>query len=105
MISPAESERVPITVALDIRRRMRFHAPPATASWRELATDMDVRALNMTMLSPAERVVAALLQQGLSNKEIARVLGKSEFTVKHQVSAILAKTGAPTRARLMALLR
>ena len=32
-------------------------------------------------------------------------LGKSERTVKNQVSAILAKYGVPTRARLIALLR
>jgi len=55
--------------------------------------------------APAERAVAAYVLQGLSNKEIARALGKSECTVKNQVSAILAKTGVPTRARLMALLR
>jgi len=56
-------------------------------------------------LSPAEQVVAAHLNQGLSNKEIARALGKSEFTVKHQVSSILRKLGVPTRVRLIARLR
>jgi DNA-binding CsgD family transcriptional regulator len=56
-------------------------------------------------LSPAERVVAAHVCQGLSNREVAALLGKSERTVKNQVSSILAKCGVPTRARLIALLR
>ena len=56
-------------------------------------------------LSPAERAVAIQLKLGLSNREIAVVLGKSECTVKNQVSAVLGKCGVPTRARLIALLR
>lgn len=56
-------------------------------------------------VSPAEHVVLAKVCDGLSNREIAAVLGKSERTVKNQVSAILAKCGVPTRARLIALLR
>lgn len=47
----------------------------------------------------------AYVCQGLSNKEIASALGKSECTVKHQVSACLAKLGVPSRTRLIALLR
>jgi DNA-binding NarL/FixJ family response regulator len=64
-----------------------------------------VSAPELAGLSPAERVVAMQVTQGLSNKEIARALGKSECTVKNQVSAILRKLGVPTRARLMAVLR
>jgi len=56
-------------------------------------------------LSPAEEVVCAHLLQGLSNRETAALLGKSEYTVKNQVSAILAKCGVPTRARLIARFR
>ena len=56
-------------------------------------------------LSPAERVVAAHITEGLSNREIAAALGKSEATVKNQVSAVLHKLAVPTRARLIALLR
>lgn len=54
-------------------------------------------------LSPAEVVVLAYVRLGLSNREIATALGKSERTVKNQVSAVLAKFGIPTRARLIAL--
>jgi DNA-binding NarL/FixJ family response regulator len=56
-------------------------------------------------LSPAEWAVVAELCQGFTNREIGRRLGKSEFTVKNQVSAILRKVGLPTRSRLIALLR
>lgn len=90
MVSPAINSRIEL---------------PPTMSWRQFCGRDDIARPELGSLSPAERVVAALLQQGLSNKEIARALGKSECTVKNQVSSILAKTGVPTRARLMALLR
>ena len=79
-------------------------APSPTATWREIASGME-RPTTLPKLSPAEQVVLAHLRQGLSNREIAAILGKSERTVKNQVSAVLAKCGVPTRARLIALLR
>jgi DNA-binding CsgD family transcriptional regulator len=66
---------------------------------------MNFGATGTAGLSPAERVVAMQVAQGLSNKEIAQVLGKSEFTVKNQVSTILQKLGVPCRGRLIVLLR
>lgn len=57
------------------------------------------------LLTPAERAVVAGVRQGLTNREIATHLGKSEFTVKNQVSTILRKVGLPTRGRLIACLR
>ena len=54
-------------------------------------------------LSPAEHEVLALLRQGLSNKEIAVVRGRSVATVKNQVSVCLDKLGVDSRTRLMAL--
>lgn len=53
-------------------------------------------------LSPAEQAVVAEVCQGLTNREIGARLGKSEFTVKNQVSTILRKVGLPTRGRLIA---
>jgi DNA-binding CsgD family transcriptional regulator len=55
-----------------------------------------------TTLTPAERLVAAHVVEGLSSKEIAAVLGRAEATIKHQISSILSKTGIPTRARFIA---
>lgn len=74
-------------------------------SWREFCALPAVKLPVLSELSPAERAVAMQVAQGLTNKEIARVLGKSEITVKHQVSSILAKLGVPSRTRLIVLLR
>ena len=73
--------------------------------WREVADGLAPPGCASNPLSPAEQVVLAHLRQGLSNREIATTLGKSEHTVKNQVSTVLAKCGVPTRARLIALMR
>lgn len=68
-------------------------------------------ALARTLIAPAERPTAALLEaltprelevlhhlaEGLSNKEIARKLIISEHTVKFHINAILGKLGAQSR--------
>lgn len=74
-------------------------------SWTEFCRQAGAPAQHLRGLSPAERVVAAQLCRGLSNREIAMVLGKSAATVKNQVSAVLRKLGVPTCKRLIALLR
>lgn len=53
-------------------------------------------------LTNAERQVLALLLEGIDNRTIADRSGKSEKTVRNQVSAVLAKTGHPTRSALIA---
>jgi DNA-binding NarL/FixJ family response regulator len=56
-------------------------------------------------LTSREREVLALLADGRSNREIARMLSLSEKTVKAHVSAILAKLGVAdrTQAALLAV--
>ena len=76
-----------------------------TMSWRDFSASAAINAPLLEKLSPAEQAVALQLAQGLSNAEIARLLGKSKFTVKSQVSSILTKLGVPTRGRLIAILR
>lgn len=73
-------------------------------SWREYCHSAPAMPAVPADFSPAERVVLAYVCRGLSNKEIASALGKSEYTVKHQVSACLTKSGVNSRARLMARL-
>ena len=52
-------------------------------------------------LSPREREVALLINQGLSNKEVARALGLSAGTVKSHVHNILQKLGKTRRYSLI----
>ncbi len=80
-------------------------SPPPTASWAELAAGLDQSVPLLAALAPAERMVASCLRRGLTNREIAVALGKSEATVKNQVSACLRKLAVPNRGRLIALLR
>jgi DNA-binding CsgD family transcriptional regulator len=55
-------------------------------------------------LTRREREVAELLAAGLSNPEIAARVHRSERTVAHHVSAVLAKLGVPSRTRVAASL-
>lgn len=50
-------------------------------------------------LTPAEAAVLALVAEGLDNGAIAARLGKSEKTVRNQVSTILDKLGVRSRAQ------
>jgi DNA-binding CsgD family transcriptional regulator len=56
-----------------------------------------VPAATAASLTPAEREVAALLAEGLADREIAARRGTAVRTASNQVAAILRKTGAPGR--------
>lgn len=73
-------------------------AMPEAASGRELA---ELSALGLT-----ERQIEVLgyVVQGLRNKEIARLLDRSEVVVKKHVTATLQALGAPNRTKLLVLL-
>ncbi|RMH60210.1 MAG: DNA-binding response regulator [Zetaproteobacteria bacterium] len=55
-------------------------------------------------LTARQRQVLRLIRRGLSNKEIARILGISESTVKAHVTSILRQQGVSSRARLISSL-
>ncbi len=54
-------------------------------------------------LTEREREVLALLVKGLSNKEIAKQLHRSPFTVRHHVSQLIKRLGAANRAEVAAI--
>ena len=56
-------------------------------------------------MTASERAVAIVLADGLSNQEIADQLGKSVVAVKFLLHRIYEKTGVPSRAALVAVLR
>jgi DNA-binding NarL/FixJ family response regulator len=56
-----------------------------------------LQSASLYALTPRERDVAALVAEGLSNKQIARKLDITVGTVKHYVHQILAKTGLQGR--------
>lgn len=53
-------------------------------------------------LTPAEDSVYRLLSDGLSNKEIAKILNKSDATIRNQLHAIFVKLGVGTRTEAVA---
>lgn len=57
-------------------------------------------SISLRALTPREREVAALIADGLSNKEIARTLGITLGTAKHYVHKILEKTGLSGRVAI-----
>ncbi|MOA69591.1 Spore germination protein GerE [compost metagenome] len=53
-------------------------------------------------MTKREQEVMNLLVQGKSNKQIARELGISDYTVRDHVSSLLRKLGVSSRAELIA---
>jgi two-component system, NarL family, response regulator len=78
----------------------RTYLPPAV---QERLAERDA----FKELTPREVEVLSLIARGLSNKDIARVLVTSEFTIKSHVRNLLAKLGveARTEAAMLAVQR
>ena len=116
----------PDTIGLRRRRLLQTHDPAVTASITLVAPkatglaeptfllelDRGVRSSSpdptvpvLRALTEAERAVALVLADGLSNQEIADRLGKTVHAVKFLLHRIYQKTGVPSRAALVAALR
>jgi DNA-binding NarL/FixJ family response regulator len=52
-------------------------------------------------LTARERKIIDLVEQGLSNKEIADKLSISDSTVRHHLTSIFDKVGVPNRQKLL----
>jgi DNA-binding NarL/FixJ family response regulator len=78
-------------------------APEAAGAMVRITASWGVTGLDA--LTRREREVLAEIAKGRSNREIARVLGVSEKTVKAHVSSVLAKLGVQdrTQAALLAV--
>lgn len=83
-----------------IRLRMNEHVAPGPLLLPEPTQD---RLLHQ--LSPGEREMAMLVCAGLTNKEIATELRKTEGSVKVQLSGIYHKLRVNSRAKLIVALR
>ena len=57
----------------------------------------------ISVLTPREREVLALIAQGMSNRQISQQLVVSEATVKTHVARVIMKTGCRDRAQVVAL--
>jgi two-component system nitrate/nitrite response regulator NarL len=78
----------------------------AAALAKRVATLADgPRGTGDQRLTRREREIAALIAEGLANKQIARRLSIEQATVKNHVHNILAKLGASRRDEVAALLR
>ncbi|MCW5635889.1 MAG: helix-turn-helix transcriptional regulator [Rubrivivax sp.] len=76
---------------------------PAADAWPPSAPAAGWPADAAEALTARELEVFELLAKGLSNRDIAGVLGISAHTAKFHVAQILAKVGAATRAEAVAL--
>lgn len=84
-------------VTIDFRATETLGAPVIVARPKQPETPESWQAL-----TPRQRTVAHLMAQGLSNKEIARMLDLQLSTVKDHVHAILHRLNLPSRRALMA---
>lgn len=80
--------------------------PPARASGLSEPPDASIRpGIRPSIhLTPRESQIVRFVILGESNKQIARRLGISDYTVRDHVSNLLRKAGAAKRSRLAMLL-
>ncbi len=83
----------------DIRRAVMPPLHAALCSWH--AASQARETMDVPGLTWAEEAIAELLRQGKSNKEIAKQLGKSDHTVKHQITSMMRKFDVSSRTELV----
>ncbi|WP_322734544.1 ATP-binding protein [Streptomyces ferrugineus] len=83
----------------------QYDSPACAVEWA-LAASADAgrsaSAAHSCPLTPREKEVAALVAEGMSNRQIASALGLSPRTVDRHIEHILAKLGFRSRARVAA---
>ncbi len=96
-----------VTILAAKRGELRCSAKVAGALFRHLSSvETRTHATDqLQLLSPRERQVLHLIEEGLSNKDIARSLGIEIATVKNHVHHVLEKLKVRRRGEAAALLR
>jgi len=102
-------ERPLVVHVLPVNRRRRDFGDGRAAvlvlivdPWAKLAMDPRSTA-ELLGLTPAEGLMATMLAEGASIRQICRRLGRTENTVRSQVKQALAKTGCSRQAELVRL--
>ncbi|GLT12934.1 alpha/beta fold hydrolase [Sulfitobacter porphyrae] len=94
-------------VALDSSNHILLENEPAwevfRSTFRMFMPETDTRQSIHTdyQLTKAEGEVIALVAKGMANPEIASILGKSEKTVRNQITVALDKVGVRSRSELI----
>ncbi len=96
-----------VTILAAKRGELRCSAKVAGALFRHLSSvETKTHATDqLQMLSPRERQILHLIEEGLSNKEISRSLGIEVSTAKNHVHHVLEKLNVRRRGEAAALLR
>ena len=106
--SPAELKEALTRVLVDHRIHLPQSVSGGLAAVPSLGADggggRELAELSALGLTERQIEVLGYVVQGLRNKEIARLLDRSEVVVKKHVTATLQALGAPNRTKLLVLL-
>lgn len=93
----------PKVAGILLQQLSRIQGPSAPVSWR--VRDDVAKSAQRVGLTPRERQIVGLIDQGMSNKAIANELHLEISTVKNHVHAILKKYGVRHRGEAAAQFR
>jgi len=102
--SPTELKEALTRVLVDHRIHLPQSVSGGMAAQPEAGGGRELSELSALGLTERQIEVLGYVVQGLRNKEIARVLDRSEVVVKKHVTATLQALGAPNRTKLLVLL-
>lgn len=102
--SPTELKEALTRVLVDHRIHLPQSVSGGMAAQPESGGGRELSELSALGLTERQIEVLGYVVQGLRNKEIARVLDRSEVVVKKHVTATLQALGAPNRTKLLVLL-
>ncbi len=102
--SPTELKEALNRVLVDHRIHLPQSVSGGMAAQPEASGGRELSELSALGLTERQIEVLGYVVQGLRNKEIARVLDRSEVVVKKHVTATLQALGAPNRTKLLVLL-